>query len=273
MIKVTKSQPAPAILARRGTRHVRQLEKLQEANPAACQAPDNTILHSRDGIYNDTTVKDQLRKDQHKKCCYCESLFTATSYGDVEHFRPKAGYQQEWEGPLHKPGYYWLAYEWSNLFFSCQLCNQEYKGNYFPLRNQAARAQSHAEVLSLEQPLLLDPTQDDPEKHLTFVRDAIKGLDDRGEESIRAFGLDRPDLIKSRIEHLKGLRQMYMLGRFTFNLPLSNPEQEFLDALKLSVAEGREAAEEARQIWQEAALDSAEYAGMVRANFDYLPRH
>ena len=64
---------------------------------------------------------------------------------------------------------------------------------------------------------------------------------------------------------------MRMVGAFTFTLPLDSREQEFLDELKLSIADGQAAAEEARQIWREAALDSAEYAGMVRANFPHLP--
>ncbi|RFP64684.1 hypothetical protein D0N36_13050 [Hymenobacter lapidiphilus] len=273
MIQVTKSATEPAILGRRGTRHLRQLEQLYTADPAACRAPENTRLKSRDGIYNDATVKEQLRLDQHKKCCYCESLFTATSYGDVEHFRPKAGYQQDWRGPLSKPGYYWLAYEWTNLLFSCQLCNQEYKGNYFPLRDPATRALMHTEALNREQALLLHPALDNPALHITFVQDAIKALDDRGEASIQAFGLDRPDLIKSRLDRLKELFYARIVGALKFMAPLEEREQEFLTELGLSVAEGKEAAAEARQIWQEAALDPAEYAGMVRANFPHLPQH
>ncbi|SET08078.1 HNH endonuclease family protein [Hymenobacter actinosclerus] len=272
MIQVTKSAAVPAVLSRRGPRHQRQLEQLYAADPAACQVPDNTVLKSHDGIYNDASVKQQLRLDQHKKCCYCESIFTDTSYGDVEHFRPKAGYQQISKAPLQKPGYYWLAYDWTNLLFSCQLCNQEYKGNYFPLRDPTTRAQSHTDNLAREQPLLLHPVLDNPEAHLTFVKDAIKPLNERGEASIEAFGLDRPDLVKSRLDHLRGLLYVRIVGAFKFTLPLEEREQEFLTELRLSVTEGRAEADNARQLWREAALDSAEYAGMVRANFPHLPR-
>ena len=58
---------------------------------------------------------------------FCESKVSHIAYGDVEHFRPKAGYRQRPEDPLVQPGYYWLAYEWSNLLFCCQLCNQRFK--------------------------------------------------------------------------------------------------------------------------------------------------
>nr|AGU10135.1 hypothetical protein [uncultured organism] len=272
MIQITKSQPALAPLTTRGTRHRQQLEKLHTADPAACEAADNTILHSRDGIYNDAKMKAQLRADQHHKCCYCESLFTDTSYGDVEHFRPKAGYQQLWEGPLHKPGYYWLAYEWSNLFFSCQICNQEYKGNYFPLANHAtARAKTHHDNIGQEQPLLLNPALDTPANHLTFVGDAIGVIDARGKASIQGFGLDRPELIKSRVDHLKNLFYARIVGAFKFTVPLDPRENEFLQELNLSIAEGKAVAEEAKRRWREAAFDAAEHAGMVRANFPHLP--
>lgn len=273
MIQITKSQPAQAPLTTRGTRHRRQLETLHTADPAACEVPENTILHSRDGIYNDANVKTRLRADQHDKCCYCESLFTATSYGDVEHFRPKAGYKQVWEGPLHKPGYYWLAYEWSNLFFSCQICNQDYKGNYFPLANHgAARANTHHDDIDQEEPLLLNPALDVPQRHLTFVKDAIEAIDARGQASIKSYGLDRSELIKSRADHLKGLHYARMVGAFKFTLPLEPREDEFLQELNLTIAQGKAAAADATRLWREAAFDAAEYAGMVRANFPHLPQ-
>ncbi|MFC6225228.1 hypothetical protein ACFP2F_18420 [Hymenobacter artigasi] len=273
MIQVTKSPSAPAPLLTRGAKHRQQLETLHERDPDACEKSENTILHSRDGIYNSTSVKDRLRADQHDKCCYCESLFIATSYGDVEHFRPKAGYQQLWEGPLHKPGYYWLAYEWSNLLFSCQRCNQEFKGNYFPLANDAARAKTHHDDIAWEQPLLLHPVFDNPEQHLNFVQDAIGQLDDRGQASIRGYGLDRPELLKSRADHLKGLFYARLVGAFKFDSPLEPREQEFLAELNITIAQGKAIAEDAKQKWRQAAFDNAEYAGMVRANFPHLLHH
>ena len=75
------------------------------------------------------------------------------AYGDVEHYRPKAGYRQDAEDPLGRPGYYWLAYEWSNLLFCCQICNQRFKRNLFPLVDPARRAETHHDDLSSEQPL------------------------------------------------------------------------------------------------------------------------
>ena len=267
MIRIRKSQPAPAPLPTTGARHLKKLTKTQETDPAACEVAGNTLLESRDGIYNDARVKARLRADQHDKCCYCESYFSSTSYGDVEHFRPKGGYQQDAADALHKPGYYWLAYEWANLYFACQLCNQRFKGNYFPLRDPAGRARSHADVLSLEQPLLLNPATEDPTPHLTFTDDAALALDERGTCCIRVFGLDRPELIKRRLERLKSIKQARLLAGLDMSRPLAPAIASFFNELELSYADAVEMVAEAQRIWDTAALDSAEFAGMARAYF------
>ena len=96
-------------------------------------------------------------KAQHDKCCFCESKVTHISYGDVKHYRPKAGYRQDPEEPLGRPGYYWLAYEWSNLMFCCQICNQRFKRNLFPLADPARRAETHHDDLSTKHAIFLHP--------------------------------------------------------------------------------------------------------------------
>ncbi|MBF9222385.1 HNH endonuclease family protein [Hymenobacter ruricola] len=267
MIRIAKSPAVPAPLGTRGARHLKKLQETQEADPAACRVADNKLLESRDGIYNDNRVKERLRADQHDKCCYCESYFSSTSYGDVEHFRPKGGYRQDAADALHKPGYYWLAYNWHNLYFACQLCNQRFKGNYFPLRNPADRAQSHADFLSDEQPLLPDPATEDPAAHLSFVDDAAQALDERGAGCIWVFGLDRPELIKRRAERLKSIKQARLLAGLDMSRPLAPAIAGFFRELKLSYADAVEMVAEAQRIWDTAALDSAEFAGMARAYF------
>ena len=110
------------------------------------------------GLYRSRSVKIALQKAQHDKCAICESKVTHIAYGDVEHFRPKAAYRQSTDGPLVRPGYYWLAYDWSNLLFCCQLCNQRFKRNHFPLIDPSQRAKSHNDEIGNEQPLLINPT-------------------------------------------------------------------------------------------------------------------
>ncbi|AUX44887.1 uncharacterized protein SOCE26_063570 [Sorangium cellulosum] len=66
--------------------------------------------------------------------------------------------------PVERPGYYWLAYEWDNLLFSCGICNGTHKRNLFPLGNPEKRARSRRAKLSVEEPLLVHPAQEEPEQ-------------------------------------------------------------------------------------------------------------
>lgn len=65
-------------------------------------------------------AKDVLRAESFGKCAYCESDTEKVAHGDVEHFRPKSLY-------------WWLALCVDNYVFSCQLCNQTYKSDEFPV--------------------------------------------------------------------------------------------------------------------------------------------
>ncbi len=64
-------------------------------------------------------AKAQLKAESGGKCAYCEALTAKVAHGDVEHFRPKANY-------------WWLAYCYENYLYSCQICNEVFKGERFP---------------------------------------------------------------------------------------------------------------------------------------------
>ena len=66
------------------------------------------------------TAKTHLKLDSQDKCAYCEASTAVVAHGDVEHFRPKSLY-------------WWLAYTFDNYVFACQICNQVYKGDSFPI--------------------------------------------------------------------------------------------------------------------------------------------
>jgi hypothetical protein len=149
---------------------------------------------------------------QHGKCAFCESRISHTAYGDVEHFRPKAGFKQNEGDVLERPGYYWLVYAWTNLFLACQLCNQMFKKNLFPLRNPTQRALTRNHPLPAEKPLLIDPCDPrrKPERDLTFhdelavpVRNSRKG-----KATIDVLGLNRQPLAEQRRERLQRLRML-----------------------------------------------------------------
>lgn len=175
------------------------------ADPEAFRAGERTFSFS--DLYKHPGVKQQLREDQHEKCAFCESKIAHILYGkgDVEHFRPKAGFRQDPGDDLTRPGYYWLAYDWNNLFISCGQCNRRYKGNLFPLQDPTTRARSHKDTIAREEPLFLHPSDDEPEEHIAF-REAVavaKNGSERGGITILYLYLNRTSLYDVRDDYYR----------------------------------------------------------------------
>ena len=272
MIRIRKRPTAPSPLTTLGLADRQRLEAIYTADPAACQAPRNKFLEADPATYGHEDVKKAVIDDQHEKCCYCEAKFTANGFGDVEHFRPKAGVRQQPKAALEKPGYYWLAYEWSNLFFSCEICNQRYKGNLFPLLNPSRRARHHGQSVGRERTLLPDPGTTNPGRYLKFNKHVITASTPRGKTCIKAYGLDRDTLNRRREEFLETLK----IVRLAADLDLDNLSAAKLNMvladLGMTLKEARQYVDLAREVWEQAAFDKSEYAGMVRDNFRRLPR-
>ena len=167
MIRVRKPRQLPTVLRTKGRTQRRAFESAYASDPHGYDSGTKSFTFAS-GIYGHSSVKDTLRQAQQDKCAFCESKISHIAYGDVEHFRPKTAWRQTEKGPLQRPGYYWLAYEWNNLFLACAICNQQFKKNLFPLKTAARRARNHLEDISREAPLLLDPAVDDPESFISF---------------------------------------------------------------------------------------------------------
>ncbi len=176
--------------------------------------------------YTNRSVKIALRKLFHNKCCYCEvkldRIQAKQKYGlngDIEHFRPKSSVL---EVPDHS-GYWWLASDWNNLLIACQRCNRgSYtkggstgKANRFPLENEKDRAYYPEDNLSLEKPLLLDPTIDQPAEHLIFSDDGrVYSDSEKGKTSILVYGLNRSNLVEDRKAIIEDIRKLYNTLRY-----------------------------------------------------------
>ena len=191
MNKVFKTEEAPEILRTKGV-------ELRDSLIAQVDA-GNTDFCFDSKVYAHDSVKEQMMKDQHGKCSYCEQ-YKNGDFGCVEHYRPKGGFGS----PLQKPGYYWLAYEWQNLLFSCSECNTSYKRNLFPLVNENARNIEHRDI-SNEEPAIINPVTTDPGDHIEFSEFIIRPKLIDGQESLQGkttigvFRLnDRKDLKERR---------------------------------------------------------------------------
>jgi uncharacterized protein (TIGR02646 family) len=154
--------------------------------------------------YRSDEVKKELINDQSNKCCFSEAKFTGDD-AHVEHFRPK-GRIDDWpSGKSHLPGYYWLAYEWTNLLLCKSTINCSYKRNFFPLEDDSARNKTHLDS-NIENPLLIDPSIDDPREHIRFNGDEPYALTKRGLCSIKILRLRHSEFEEARRERLKILK-------------------------------------------------------------------
>lgn len=167
-------------------------------------------------IYGHLTVKEALIGLQHDKCCFCERKVSVGEPGHIEHYRPKGGYKKDDLSKLVKPGYYWLAYNFDNLYFSCNRCNTSYKKNYFPIVDETQRAKNHTENIANEEPLIINPSID-PSTHLVFKREKIKAKAKsiKGKETIKRTGLNRKLLSQERLEYLLLLDTLAKVARGT----------------------------------------------------------
>jgi hypothetical protein len=175
------------------------------------------------------------------KCAYCETAITRFTF-HAEHYWPKGKVtnnnkpvqiKDELDQHQNHPGYFWLAFHWTNLLPACEFCNTgNGKRNEFPipgttylsvfkkltktecksLKQRLIQSKSWPDVFYFqpvdldhkEGRLLLHPYLDDPRKSLTFddFGQAVpKGKGDdkrRGEESIRVFNLNDGNIVPLR---------------------------------------------------------------------------
>jgi uncharacterized protein (TIGR02646 family) len=170
---------------------------------------------------------------QYSKCVYCEKKIEST-YQDVEHFRPKTLANRE-PGSIITSGYWWLAWCWENLFFSCPNCNRP-KGIQFPLATNSVVLKAKDPPPGAEDALLIDPSREDPLDHIWFRpcgpgdgwRPVAKT--ERGVHTIRVCRLDRPDLLDQYAQHVQ--HSVWPRVERLRGLSKQNSQQDLTKALK-----------------------------------------
>lgn len=199
MIKIANRQPEPTAL------RSNKVEQLKRKIAAKIAAGLKVASDEYTSYWHDDTIRKSLWESQQKKCCYCERKRELKRESDVEHFRPKAAITED---PSH-PGYWWLAYDWTNYLYACKPCNEAHKKNHFPLLTGGIRAMGPADNLNAEKPALINPIDDNPEESIGFVWKGsgnkfvkVVGLDKRGEITKDLTQLNRPELVEERAEQL-----------------------------------------------------------------------
>ena len=126
-------------------------------------------------------VRESLGKMYGNCCCYCEGEMNATSYPEIEHFRPKGKIEHQ-----H------LCYDYTNLHYCCRRCN-------------SAKDEDFDEDM-------IDPSIEDPTKHIvynSYIAIAVEGSA-RGVLMISTLKLNaRKDLEKARMDMFSTYERQY----------------------------------------------------------------
>lgn len=208
------------------------------------------------------------------KCAYCETVISAAQPGDVEHYRPKGRIRTR-EGivrmllkdrEVDHPGYWWLAYNWSNLLPSCADCNRRRqheeagmagKADYFEIRGK--RATGPKDPLDAEQALLLDPSSEgfDATAHFKFNADgSVDPLTDDAKYSCELLGLNlREKLVAQRREaYVNAQRTLMAFINSATAVALNNLPEDTLATARSDV----------NNLWD----GRAQYSAFTRAGLD-----
>lgn len=246
MIRIVKPVNPPKILTK-GVEQTRKNCATYDNSPTDYHSGKKTF--STDSkIFGAKSVKNALLRMQHNKCCYCESKFRHTSYGAVEHYRPKGSVKQAPGQREEYPGYYWLVYDWNNLLVSCEVCNTSYKGILFPLVDNNTRARSHHDNIAIERPLFINPAVQDPRDHIRFRGDAPEPITEVGRATIQGLGLRRSGLEEDRRHRLAKLRLL----------------RDFIELEKVSAnPDAQTLVQQARELLAAASCPEAEYSSMA----------
>ncbi len=179
MIRIIKGQ-APDILVKKAVIWTNVLLQARAREIATPNAETKRSRENAEKKYNHEKIKNALKSIFCDKCAYCESKIAHVSFGDIEHFRPKALYPE-------------LCFEWTNLLLACGVCNNN-KLAQFP---------------TTEDERLVDPTHEAPDDFFDFEYDGYAQLanvlpkNSRGEKTESIIKLNRPDLLRVRSSEIK----------------------------------------------------------------------
>ncbi|GAA4770546.1 MULTISPECIES: AAA family ATPase [Flavobacterium] len=166
---------------------------------------------------------EALREVFKGKCAYCESVIPLeTSRSEYDHFRPKGG-ARGLDKEFSTDHYWWLTYDWNNIYLSCTLCNQ-YKSTWFPVEGKRIPLNTpYKEVIYHEKALLVDPCFDKPEEHLIYNEQGeVDFLTSKGKTTIEIIKLNRADLVKARGKIIQELKKEWEHFSKLFSTPEEN---------------------------------------------------
>lgn len=220
--------PAPQVLS--SERAQQAYDRLASQIDPNDPSPDRR-LPVNDDLIHDPEVLTALGALFRGKCAYCE---LPVDEDTLDHFRPLRAASNLKERSSSYLHYYWLAYEWRNLYLSCRACNAS-KRNRFPVKGRRAPVLfSLDEVRDREDALLVDPCVDRPERAFDFnFSGECFGKNDRGRQSIEIFDLNRQKLVSSRAKAFTDAIDLAISQKERFKADLFDPDMPHVGAFEI----------------------------------------
>ena len=190
MRKVTRPECPESLKAHADKWTKELLQEISKVNNDYSKVPDNFK-----NKYKQNDVKEALRNMYTNHCCYCESRTGISSYGHIEHLKPK-GLKE----------FHHLSFDWHNLHWCCEICNTSYKKTNWDFENP-----------------ILDPSKDEIKDYLklnlnTGKYEAIEN-NPRASTTILHTGLNRDELVEARKQLIIKLCKDYNIYK-NFYIPI-----------------------------------------------------
>ncbi len=221
MIRLVRG-PEPADL---GRVRERRLEKLRELIRTESRPPASERITG----YDLPSVRTALCNGQSHKCCYCEG-HVEPKFDPVEHYRPKSRVSKDQQTP-ERPGYWWLAYSWDNLLYSCSICNG-HKSSKFPLAAGSTPLGQEEPPPGREKPILLDPYDQDPSCNPVDLIE-FRRTTERGKDNWRPFPRHGDERARRSIEDIVKLNRDGLLKPYRDHV--NTAVMPHVDAVKLAL--------------------------------------
>lgn len=213
MIRIDRSTAeAPEVL--RSKEATQSLKRAADFFASETRADQQRQFEFNEELLFDQAVTRPLTDLFANRCAFCSRSQMDASELDLRAHRlrpPQNAVGRD--GSTSRRHYWWLAYQWSNLYLACVECRIA-QGAKFPVEGKHARVGT-ADGLANERPLLIDPCLEDPEAHLVYLDSGeVVAADSRGTATIETFELNRPALQEDRAAMRSAVRvQLTILQR------------------------------------------------------------
>jgi hypothetical protein len=202
MIRLQRTPPPATLLGKQVGSAYRKADRFFAQRDSAARRRrfefDKTLVLNRD-------VSGALWATANGRCSFCNTAGRQEADLRAHRLRPPQDAVAA-DGRTSRRHYWWLAYEWENLFLACAVCRTA-QGSKFPTERRRVRVGTRENLAERERPYLIDPTAEDPEPHLAYLDTGeVVWRDERGLVTIETFDLNRPQLVIERREQIDWTR-------------------------------------------------------------------